>query len=508
MRDGLHELAGGALRAKLIRFTRSPLTGALSGAGTTAVLQSSSATTVAAVGFVSAGLLTYPQALGIIFGANVGTTITGWMVVLLGFKLNLGTFVLPLVLIGAIMRLFGRGKLPSIGYGLAGFGLIFIGITFLQQGMGGISEFITPETLPADTFIGRLQLVLLGMLITIITQSSSVGVAGALAALFAGDINFVQAAAMVIGMDIGTTIKALIATIGGSVDSRRTGISHFIYNLCTAVVALILITPYTLAWESISPGSLTNNAEIALVGFHTIFNTLGLIIVLPFTTQFAGFIENLVPDKGPRYTSKLDKALLEQPGLALTAVQDSIRTELLPLLKHINAILGNYKDFSRTDLNELQTALDKTQEFVDKIHISEKESLEWNRLIAIIHTLDHMQRLHERCEEDEDRANIATQTPELKEYCELLAKSNYQVIDLSNENQWKEATRISENTYEHIRLQIDPLREATMARVASGEIDVSTGTDRLEAIRWLRRVSKHVARITRHYGQVVISSGQ
>ncbi len=250
MTGGLRELAGAALRARLVSYTRSPLTGAISGATTTAILQSSSATTVAAVGFVSAGLLTFPQALGIIFGANVGTTITGWMVALLGFKLNLGLFVLPVILIGAVMRLFGNGRLSSLGYAMAGFGLLFVGINFMQQGMGNIAEFITPQDLPADTFIGRIQLVLLGMAITVVTQSSSAGVAGALTALFAGAINFEQAAAMVIGMDIGTTVTALIATIGGSVDSRRTGTSHAIYNVCTAAGAILLITPYVLAWAN------------------------------------------------------------------------------------------------------------------------------------------------------------------------------------------------------------------------------------------------------------------
>ena len=508
MTDGLRELAGAALRARLIRITRSPLSGALSGATTTAILQSSSATTVMAVGFVSAGLLTFPQALGVIFGANIGTTITGWMVALLGFKLKLGLFVLPLILIGAIMRLFGHGRLPSIGYALAGFGLLFVGITFMQQGMGGISEFISPENMPPDTLIGRLQLVLLGMLITVITQSSSAGVAVTLTALYAGDINFHQAAAIVIGMDVGTTIKALIATIGSSIDSRRTGTSHVIYNFFTAIGALLLITPYVFLWESIAPGELATNAEIALVAFHTMFNTLGVIIVLPFTSQFAHFIERIIPDKGPAYTSKLDRALLDNPDLALKAVQESIHSELTPLLKHINAILGNYQNVSRINLEELHIALDRTQDFVDQIQVGEKKGLEWDRLIAIIHTLDHMQRLHERCEEDEDRANVAVKTIELKEYCQLITETNIQVIDLFEEKQWNEAARIAENTYESIRMQIDPLRESMMTRVGSGEIDVPTGTGKLEAIRWLRRVSKHVARITHHYEEIMMSVGQ
>lgn len=508
MTDGLRTLAGAALRTRLIRYTRSPLTGALSGAFTTAILQSSSATTVAAVGFVGVGLLSFPQALGIIFGANVGTTITGWMVALLGFKLKLGLFVLPLILVGAIMRLFGHGRLPSIGYSIAGFGLIFVGITFMQQGMEGASLFITPDKLPDDTVVGRIQLVMLGLIITILTQSSSAGVASALSALYAGAINFEQAAAMVIGMNIGTTVTALIATIGRSTDSRRTGISHFIFNICAGIGAVILINPYIWLWESLAPGKLMANSEIALVAFHTLFNGLGLILFLPVTKQFAHLIEKIIPEKGPEYTSKLDISLLNTPNLALNAVQESISSQLTPLLKHINAILGDYQSSSRIDLDQLQIGLQRTEEFISQIHIGERQGVEWNRLIAIIHTLDHMKRLHERCEEDEDRATVAIKTIELEGICKLITETNYQIIDLFESNQWSEASRIAENTYQDISLQIDELREGVMSRIGSGEINVHTGTSRLEAIRWLERVSRHIARITRHYEKLITSVGQ
>jgi phosphate:Na+ symporter len=168
--EGLRSLAGRSLRLALCRFTRSPATGALTGAVTTAVVQSSSATTVAAVGFVGAGLITFPQSLGIIFGANIGTTITGWLVALIGFKLSLGTAVLPVVLAGALLYLFGNRRWRHIGYALAGFGLIFVGITALQAGMESLRDIVTPESFPANTTFGRLQLVAIGIGITIITQ--------------------------------------------------------------------------------------------------------------------------------------------------------------------------------------------------------------------------------------------------------------------------------------------------------------------------------------------------
>lgn len=508
MTEGLRELAGDVIRNTLVRFTRSPATGAITGAATTAILQSSSATTVAAVGFVGAGLLTFPQALGIIFGANIGTTVTGWLVAILGFKLHLGTFVLPVILAGAVLRLFGNGRASAIGYAAAGFGLIFVGITFMQQGMDGLSQLITPETLPSDTFLGRIQLVMLGIMITVITQSSSAGIAASLTALYAGAISFEQAAALVIGMNIGTTITALIATIGGSVGSRRTGASHVAYNFLIGIGALLLITPFTLLWETLFPSQLALNAGIALVAFHTTFNTLGVIIVLPFTGQFARLVERAIPDKAAPYTNTLDKALLQQPSLALTAAQKSIHSELLALLSYVNAMLCNTSVFQRTDLVELQMAQDQTQAYIDHIHLSDAAGADWERLIAIIHTLDHMQRLHERCEDQEDRAIVASQTEQLREICQLLITSINEIINNIESNRWTLAARHAKETAEKIGEQIHPQRDVMMANVASGIIDVPTGTSYLEALRWLQRVSKHVAGITTHFSQVVQAAGK
>lgn len=508
MTDGLRALAGSAIRSALIRFTRSPTSGAITGAAGTAILQSSSATTVAAVGFVGAGLITFPESLGIIFGANIGTTLKGWVIALFGFKFPLGTLVLPLILVGAVMRMFGKGRMANIGYAMAGFGLIFVGITLMQQGMGGLTDIITPETLPADTLVGRLQLVAMGMFITIITQSSSAGVAATLTALYAGAINFEQAAALVIGMDVGTTVTAALATIGGTIAARRTGLSHVIYNLFTGCGALILITPYTLLWERLSPGALSANAEIALVAFHSSFNVLGVIVILPFTAHFAHLIERVVPEIKPSYTGRLTEALLERPALALTAVQASIHDEFLALLRHVNAMLGDNLMGRRADLIALQNALDETQDYVDRIHLHETTGAEWERMLEIIHTLDHMQRLHERCEEEEGRAVTARDSRELSEYSQALVETINGIFTDIETKSWTEASRRAAKTAAYIHDQVEPLRENIMTKIARDEIDVPEGTLRLEAIRWLKRVSKHIARVMQHYSEAELAAGK
>jgi phosphate:Na+ symporter len=507
MTDGLKALAGNAMRTALMRLTHSPLSGAVTGAATTAVLQSSSATTVATIGFVGAGLISFSAALGIVFGANVGTTVTGWLVAILGFKLKLGTVVLPLIFIGSSLRLFTHGKWAKVGLALAGFGLIFVGIAAMQDAMGGLTGIISPDRLPSDTWWGRLQLVMLGIVTTVITQSSSAGVAATLTALYAGAVNFPQAAALVIGMDVGTTVTAVLATLGGSINARRTGLAHVIYNLWTATLALLFLSPYTWLWEQFAPGQLVQNAELGLVAFHTCFNILGVAAILPFTRQFAQLIIRVMPGQGATYTDGLSEGLLEQPPLALNAVQAAIQAEFIALLGHLLAILGS-PDGQRVDLAELQTGLDETHSYLDHIHLKTGVDPDWERLLNMIHALDHLQRVHERCEEDEDRAITVQTTLDLTTERQALTETIQTTLELVQANQWGQATRGANQVVGVIHKKVRPYREATMALVGRGQIDVAAGTGRLEAMRWLRRVSKHIDRICYHMDQALLAMGK
>ncbi|HEY5733622.1 MAG TPA: Na/Pi symporter [Gammaproteobacteria bacterium] len=496
MTDGLKGLAGNMLRLKLTRFTHDPVSGAISGAATTAILQSSSATTVAAIGFVSAGLLTFPQALGIIFGANIGTTITGWLVALVGFKFKLATIVSPLVLLGILMRLFGRGKIASAGMAIAGFSLIFIAITLLQNVMQGLEGIITTNDFPADTISGRLKLVAMGMAITLITQSSSAGVATALTALYVGTISFPQAMALVIGMDIATAIKAIIASIGGSADTRRTGISHVIYNLYSGTVAFMLLTPYTLLLDLINPDIIQHNAELALVGFHSSFNILCVLLILPFTNHFAGLIYKLIPEEESSFTTRLEQSLLNEPGIALEAVRKTLHEEVHALYDYIRRLILKRSHASISFVQMMQSELDITHDYVDQIHLAPKDGAHWTALLSSIHTLDHLQRLHERCEEDIDRLEAALSNIHLQEYCERLAHDIDQILTSMDNSKWDDAVKRSEASTNYFNSHSFRLRDQVMADVATGKMTVPDGTDSLEGIRWLERVSKHIYRIT------------
>jgi len=507
MTEGLRELAGDTIRSWLARFTRSPWSGAATGALGTAVLQSSSATTVAAVGFVSAGLLTYPQALGIVFGATLGTTFTGWMVALVGFKWSLGSVLLPLVLIGAVLRLFARNGVASLGFAVAGFGLMFVGIDLMQEGLGGLQDVMTPDRLPGDTLPGRLALVAIGVLITVLTQSSSAGVATAVTAVHTGAIHFEQAAAMVIGMNVGTTITAVFAAIGGSAGARRTGFSHAVYNVVTSTGAFFLISPYVWMWDVIAPRALPEQAEIGLVAFHTLFNALGLVLIVPYAAPFGRMMERLVPDRGPVYAGELDEALLEDRTLALDAVHGAVGDLMDALIRHVGFALGDETRGKRADLPRLEEALDKAHAFLDRVHVAGGEDPKWERLVHLVHALDHMQRLGERCEETE-RIETARTAAGLREHRDAFVESLWDILDHFEHNRWHDATKTAKALTERIHEQVRPMRADVMERIARGDEAVASGTELLEAIRWMRRVSKHVARIAEHYAQASLAAGE
>lgn len=499
MTSALRNLAGESMRSMLMRFTGNPWSGALTGTCSTAILQSSSATTVATVGFVSAGLLNYSQALGIIFGANLGTTITGWLVVLVGFKLQLGSLLLPFILLGALLNLFANKRLANIGMALAGFALIFVGIDFLQEGLSSFQDIINPERLPQDTLIGRLQLILIGLVITTITQSSSAGVATALAALYAGNINFHQAAALVIGMDIGTTLTAVFSTIGGNIAARRTGFSHCIYNVFTALGALLILSPFVLGWEAIFNSNISADAEIALVAFHSIFNLLGVFIILPFSHQFASLMCRLIPEDIPAFGEAFDEKLLQSPELAVNALQQNNSQQFLALLNYLSNLLDNNQRNKEIDLQGLKAALDDSSIYADKLHLDPKQERTWHQLLSLIHALDHLQRLYERCEDDDNHSIIASSVTEIKEQHDLLLNTVNELIVLQKKKDWVRAAEITQQTYMLIHEQKEHQRKIIMKSTARGGLSVPETTALVQALRWMDRVSWHLARISHHY---------
>ncbi len=486
MTDGLRRLASRQLRAFLARFTKSPATGAVSGAIATAIIQSSSATMLTVIGFVGAGLMTFPQAIGVVYGANVGTTITGWLVALLGIKLQLGTVALPLLLASVLLVLLTGGRTARIGRVLAGFSLIFIGLDMMKDAVTGFEGWLTPEILPQDTVGGRLLLLLIGMVVTIVIQSSSAGVAATLVLLSAGLIDLGQGAAMVIGMDVGTTFTALIATIGGSRDMRRTAVAHSAYNVVTGFAAFTLLSFIVPVLESVFGA----NEPTALVAFHTLFNVVGVMLMLPLTRPFARVIEALVRGRSSEFTDALDRRLLGDPNAAM----DAARTCALAIMRALFAATGAFLrpgggPLPAPAVAQLEPALDDLQHYLARIRVSDDHPEVLNRYSALLHMYDHMHRMaHQLVAEDLTRKLVTDHG--LRRPALVFGAAARRVADPARplDPEWftRISTLVSGRTHR--------LRRSALLREHVGLVSVPEVFELTDAMRWLVRTAHNADR--------------
>lgn len=323
MTDGLKVAAGPALHRILAAATRTRWHGLASGVLVTALVQSSSAVTVATIGFVNAGLLNLGGALWVLFGANVGTTMTGWIVALVGLKFKVETLALPLVALGALLRLGGeRLRRGAIGQALAGFGLLFLGIATMQQSFAGLAGQVQlPQGSGLAVLLAQLGL---GALMTVLMQSSSASMTMALAAAQGGLIDPAGAAAVVIGANVGTTVTALLAAIGATPNAKRAAMAHVAFNLVTAVVALALL-PWLLDALGWAREALELPADPAamLALFHSCFNVLGVLLMWPLAAPLTRWLQQRfrAAEEDEAQPQFLDANVLPVPTLALDALQ-------------------------------------------------------------------------------------------------------------------------------------------------------------------------------------------
>lgn len=324
--DGLKAAAGPLLQQLLDRATRTRWRGLLAGAAVTALVQSSSAVTLAAIGFVNAGLLELGQALWVLFGANVGTTMTGWVVALVGLEVRIERLALPLLGFGMLLRLSApAGRRGALGLALAGFGLLFVGIDVLRDTFQAQAAALV---LPPGA--NTLVLLLAGAAVTVLMQSSSAALALVLTAAQGGWLPLQAAAAAVIGANIGTTITAVLGAIGATANARRAAAAHVAFNLLAGVVAFALL-PWLLrvitALRDAFGLAAAPAADLAL--FHTTFNLLGVVVMLPLAPRLLAWLQRRFrtaeeDQSRPRY---LDRTVLTVPELALSALDRELRRQ-------------------------------------------------------------------------------------------------------------------------------------------------------------------------------------
>lgn len=345
MSDGLQKMAGVKMRQMLSIATSNRLAATFSGMLVTSIIQSSSATTVMVVGFASAGLLNLYQSLGIIFGANIGTTMTAWIVSLFGFKMDIALFALPVIAAGFFCQ-FLPAKWVVVrraAESLLGFGLLFLGLNIMKEAIPadfGQSPFVVDwlSKFTPDTALNLVLLIVTGTILTMILQSSSAVMAMTLTCAAAGIINFETSCALVLGENIGTTITANLAAIGATKTARRAAVGHFLFNFIGVVWVSLIFHHFIHLIDWLVPGDpyVTDPAQLSSVlpyhisAFHTVFNIANTLIMLPLLKQLAALTLLIIP-KSKREDKHQDNELLflntrfsQTPELAILAARKEV----------------------------------------------------------------------------------------------------------------------------------------------------------------------------------------
>ena len=451
MSAGLQKAAGDRLRGFLSAMTSNPFKRVMTGVGITALIQSSSATTVMVVSFVNAGLLTLVQAIGVIMGANIGTTITAWMVSLLGFKADISILAVPLMLLGFLFSNSKKNQRKNIGELIVGFSLLFLGLSFMKESVPDLKQ--TPEVLEfvrqwaGHGFWSVLIFLGVGTILTLILQSSSATMAITLIMLSMGWVPFPMACAMVLGENIGTTITANIAASVGNPAAKRAALSHTIFNVFGVIWALILFRPFlSLVGKIIefmgypnpaaegfavdSPDGATGTAVLyGLSMLHTLFNLINTLILVWFTDLIAKVVTKLVKEPENKEEKAFRLKYIEAGPLATPELATE---QAFKEIIHFAQISRNGLGYARAAINEndpdkfeeLRGKLVKYEEISDRIEyeiatflnavsaeeISERTSIMIKAMYKIIGELESLGDSGESISRILSRRNIHNKT--------------------------------------------------------------------------------------------------
>ena len=430
MSAGLQKAAGSKMRGFLTAMTSNPFKGVLSGLGITTAIQSSSATTVMTVGFVNAGLLTLSQAVGVIMGANIGTTVTAWFVSLLGFKADISLFAVPLMAVGFILSLAKSDKRRHISELIVGFSLLFLGLSLMKESVPDLRE--TPEVLSfiqnwtSYGFGSVLIFLVFGTVLTLVLQSSSATMALTLIMVNMGWIPFEMGAAMVLGENIGTTITANIAAAVGNANARRAALAHTLFNVFGVCWALLLFRPFltlvgvTIGWMGLpNPMEIDNSMTMTadesistLYGIsmlHTLFNLFNTMILIWFVNLIVRIVTTVIKDKKSAEEESVKLKFIDAGPLSTAELAvGQARSEVI----HFAEISRRIVEFVRRAVNaksdkefeDMRQRLVKYEEISDRIEyeiaqflnalpedsISEETRTETKRMYKIIGELESL----------------------------------------------------------------------------------------------------------------------
>ena len=448
MSEGLQKFAGDKLRRILTAMTTNRVTGVLTGVLITALIQSSSATTVMVVSFVNAGLLTLAQSIGVIMGANIGTTVTAWIISALGFKVDIAAFALPLLTVGVIMLFMQKSKHKSIGEFIMGFCFLFMGLSYLKANAPDLQA--NPEMLAfvqnyADMgFASILLFVLIGTVLTMIVQASAATMAITLIMCANGWISFELGAALVLGENIGTTITANLAAITGNTQSRRAALAHLVFNVFGVIWVLCLFGPFTnmVTWIVENWIGVTDNGDGSFVSFqlsafHTCFNICNVLILI----WFVKFIEKTVCKILPVKENDEDTRLRYITGGLLSTAELSVleaQKEIALYAQRTRKMFGFVQELLNVkkgdEFNKLYSRIEKYENISDNMEIE----------IA-----NYLNKVSEGRLSSESKTRIQSMLREVTEI-ESIGDSCYNLARTLNRKRQNSQEDFTEKQYEHI----------------------------------------------------------
>lgn len=326
MEEAIRELAGKAFKRLIRSYTDTRLSAMLSGVVSTTILQSSSAVSLMVLAFAGAGLMSLTNAIGVVMGANIGTTTTAWIVAVFGFKMSIEAFALPLIALGGVgLIVFSSSpRYLNLSRLLLGFGLLFHGLEFMKT---GVEHLVSMADLTMLAGFGSWVFILAGALLTALIQSSSATIAVILTGLYSGALTFENGAALVIGANIGTTVTVMLGSIGGIPLKKRVAGSHVLFNLGTGLLAWLLLP--ALVWVVQSLLGWQDRAVLGIAMFHTLFNVMGVLVFMPFLSRMTGWLSRIYPERRVTVTRYVQNTSPDIPDAAMEAFRREILHQFL-----------------------------------------------------------------------------------------------------------------------------------------------------------------------------------
>lgn len=529
MSEGLEKFAGERLRAILAAMTKNRVMGVFTGIFITALIQSSSATTVMVVSFVNAGLMSLVQSIGVIMGANIGTTVTAWIISAIGFKVNIAAFAIPLLAIGMPLIFSGNSKRKSIGEFVFGFSFLFMGLSFLQNSATELNmgEMVASmlATLPVDSFGTILLFVLVGAVVTMIVQASAATMAITLM-LFDMHIpgfGFEQAAALAMGQNIGTTITAFMASLTANTQARRAALAHMFFNVFGVVAVLCVFYPAcdAVRWFVTDVLHIKSNDLFLLSAFHTAFNVLNTLILIWFVKQIERFVCRVLPEKGtdenlPRL-KYISAGLLSTAELSLLEARKEIALMGQRCQRAFDLVVSMHGIEKDDDFNAIFKKVEKYEGITDNMeyeiahylqqvadgHLSDEAKRQIQRMLREVDDLESvgdccynlartLSRKRTKCKEHFTQEQMI----HISEMEQLVKLSLMQMIDTLEmpEGEGHDISK-SYETEREINALRTSLRDNNLLQISAGVYDYDLGAFYIDLVNGMEKLGDHVLNV-------------